>query len=131
MENRRTQRCTLSARPASVRDARAWMQAWLQVIRWPGDLAEDIVFAVSEAVSNVVERLPNADLLEITETIETVEIAAVVESAVPLPRVRPPSPDPDQLPRILAVPTSRAASGTWRCDDASLDGRGDRPHRRR
>ncbi len=49
--------------------------AWLTALRWPDPVIEDVVFALSEAVSNCAEHAypPDADapVVEISATIET------------------------------------------------------------
>ncbi len=48
-------RWCLPARPDSVRLARDLLHNWLDRHQWPEDAAEDLVLAVSEAVTNAVE----------------------------------------------------------------------------
>jgi serine/threonine-protein kinase RsbW len=43
------------AEPGSLRPVRAAMAEWLKLLHWPDDDAEDLVLAVSEAVTNVIE----------------------------------------------------------------------------
>lgn len=49
--------CTfvLAARPQSAGVARARTRAWLEAIRCPQPIGDDIVYAVNEAVSNAIE----------------------------------------------------------------------------
>jgi anti-sigma regulatory factor (Ser/Thr protein kinase) len=65
---------------------------WLIALRWPALVIEDVVFAVSEAVSNCAEHAYPADALdpviEIDATIETGETGDVVERA-PVDQHRP------------------------------------------
>jgi anti-sigma regulatory factor (Ser/Thr protein kinase) len=46
---------TLVADPAAPRAARDRIAVWLAAAGWPTDAAEDIVYAVNEAVSNAAE----------------------------------------------------------------------------
>jgi anti-sigma regulatory factor (Ser/Thr protein kinase) len=45
----------LPAQPSSLRPARAAIAEWLALLHWPRDDADDLVLAVSEAVTNVIE----------------------------------------------------------------------------
>lgn len=60
--------CTLAARPESARAARRQVQAWLDAARWPALSRDDIVYAVSEAVSNALAHAYRPG--EITRTVE-------------------------------------------------------------
>lgn len=48
-------RCVLPAQPSSLRPARAAIADWLALLHWPRDDTDDLVLAVNEAVTNVVE----------------------------------------------------------------------------
>jgi len=54
-ESRRLLRLALPADPIVISVARHQVQRWLVGLSWPPDQLEDIVLAVSEAVSNAVE----------------------------------------------------------------------------
>lgn len=45
----------MAALPASARTARTTVRSWLESARWPDAPTDDIVYAVSEAVTNSVE----------------------------------------------------------------------------
>jgi serine/threonine-protein kinase RsbW len=40
---------------SSLRPARVALAKWLTILRWPADDADDVIMAVSEAVSNVID----------------------------------------------------------------------------
>jgi len=46
---------TLAALPTSAGAARRQVRAWLDAVSWPAVLIDDVVSAVTEAVTNVVE----------------------------------------------------------------------------
>lgn len=54
-ESRRVLRLELPADPIAPSVARNRVRDWLRVLCWPGGQREDVVLAVSEAVSNAVE----------------------------------------------------------------------------
>jgi serine/threonine-protein kinase RsbW len=54
-------RRVLPAQPGSLRPARAAIAEWLTQLHWPGDDAEDLILAVNEAVTNVIEHAYPAD----------------------------------------------------------------------
>ena len=45
----------LPAQPSSLRPARAAIAEWLALLHWPRDDADDLILAVNEAVTNVIE----------------------------------------------------------------------------
>jgi anti-sigma regulatory factor (Ser/Thr protein kinase) len=45
----------LPAQPHSLRPARVALAEWLTLLQWPDDDADDLILAVSEAVTNVIE----------------------------------------------------------------------------
>jgi serine/threonine-protein kinase RsbW len=45
----------LPAQPRSLQPARAALTEWLALLQWPGDDVDDLVLAVSEAVTHVIE----------------------------------------------------------------------------
>lgn len=48
-------RVLLAAEPCSVAAARSALTAWLAPLPWPDEVAQDLVFATSEAVTNCVD----------------------------------------------------------------------------
>jgi serine/threonine-protein kinase RsbW len=48
-------RCVLPAQSSSLRPARAAIAEWLALLHWPRDETDDLVLAVNEAVTNVIE----------------------------------------------------------------------------
>lgn len=48
-------RQVLPAEPTSASAARAALHAWLASLPWPEDVAQDLVFAASEAVANCID----------------------------------------------------------------------------
>ena len=54
-ESRRLLRLALPADPISISVSRAGVRRWLAGWSWPADQLDDIVLAVSEAVSNAIE----------------------------------------------------------------------------
>ena len=45
----------LPAQPSSLQPARAAIAEWLALLHWPGDDTDDLILAVNEAVTNVIE----------------------------------------------------------------------------
>jgi anti-sigma regulatory factor (Ser/Thr protein kinase) len=72
--SRRPLRLELPADPIAPSVARNRVSHWLTTLRWPGGQREDIVLAVSEAVSNAVEHAyldQPSGLVEIRGGVET------------------------------------------------------------
>lgn len=80
---------TLAANPAAAAAARDLIRQWLAGAGWPSDPAEDIVYAVNEAVSNTAEHAyPPGTLGQVT-------VAARIEH------------DPSGAARTVAGPVRR------------------------
>lgn len=102
---------TVSAAATTVWLVRERFTVWLTALRWPGLVIDDVVFALSEAVSNCIEHAypPDAPdpVIEISATIETGDIID-----------RNPA-DPKQPDTRAQQPTQRLRirirdRGTWR-----------------
>lgn len=101
---------TVPAEATTAWAIREQFTEWLTALRWPALTIEDVVFAVSEAVSNCAEHAypPDAPdpVIEISATIETVEAGDVTERA-PVDQNHPDTTD--QRLRIQV-----RDHGTWR-----------------
>jgi serine/threonine-protein kinase RsbW len=117
---------SMDADPHLVSVLRHAVQSWLAVMRWPRPAADELVFAISEAVSNSVEHAYR----DISTGSVTVDITAVVDAqagaraidvvVTDFGRWRPHRPDPT---RGNGLPLMKAVMATSRVE---TDGTGTR-----
>jgi len=105
----------VSAVPAAIPALRHSMRRWLNRTQWPGDEAADLVLAVNEAVTNVVEHAyPPGGALTVRATASEVSLAGGLRRAVIVVTDRglwrPAPADPGDRGRGIAMMRSIAHS---------------------
>ena len=96
----------LDVSPCAPSAARAGLRRWLEGLRWPADDAEQLVFCVSEAVTNIVQHA--------YRSVGPVQVAARLEMLT----------DPGQARRLRWICIDIHDNGRWRDPDSHRPGIG-------
>jgi anti-sigma regulatory factor (Ser/Thr protein kinase) len=88
----------LAADPTSASIVRDQLRKWLGILHWPADAADDVVMAISEAVSNSVDHTyPDGHSGEVATALD------VAGGAAYAPSRRPPGGLPHGAPRAELI----------------------------